>query len=209
MAHKFKKRLGKLDAICAKLKLNTVPKAAEDTELWTLPVTNVSNNSSVPSNSILNQEFSNINNNVVGKKDLNTSPESLIENGEIALDFSCNTKKSIRENSVDNDEKDLTDAPENNEKTSDDKTSVDRSNPTENESKAGSNKRKRKSAVPRSISQVKDFYDEKDEKDELEEYEINNLNTDFPPEEESDHNHIPKCLNFDQTESASKSNTAG
>ncbi|XP_052286686.1 zinc finger protein castor homolog 1-like [Dreissena polymorpha] len=188
MAHKFKKRLGKLDAICAKLKLNTVPKAAEDTELWTLPVTNVSNNSSVPSNSILNQEFSNINNNVVGKKDLNTSPESLIENGEIALDFSCNTKKSIRENSVDNDEKDLTDAPENNEKTSDDKTSVDRSNPTENESKAGSNKRKRKSAVPRSISQVKDFYDEKDEKDELEEYEINNLNTDFPPEEESDHN---------------------
>lgn len=52
-----------------------------------------------------------------------------------------------------------------------------------------SSRRKRKSAVPRNINQVRDRIDQIDDidnKDELAEYTLNNQNTDFPPENESD-----------------------
>ncbi|XP_071146586.1 zinc finger protein castor homolog 1-like isoform X3 [Mytilus edulis] len=54
---------------------------------------------------------------------------------------------------------------------------------------SSSSRRKRKLAVPRNINQVRDRIDQIDdfdEKDELAQYTINNQNTTFPPENESD-----------------------
>ena len=54
---------------------------------------------------------------------------------------------------------------------------------------SSSSRRKRKLSVPRNINQVRDFVDkidDIDEKDELAEYTLNNQNTTFPPENESD-----------------------
>lgn len=54
---------------------------------------------------------------------------------------------------------------------------------------SSTSRRKRKSAVPRNINQVRDKIDQIDEfnsKDELAEYALNNQNTNFPPENESE-----------------------
>ncbi|WAR13855.1 CAS-like protein [Mya arenaria] len=182
MAHIYKRKLGKLDAICAKLKLNSSPDSPDEEKSLSNSIVNGEEKENTVDRIETAVASSNINNNIIGKEDLNNT-ETEIDNTQEdsnsqALDFTIKPKLNINIGDI-GDENDSLDQRN-------DEKSTENEQPENTNQSSSSNRRKRKAAVPRSLTQVKDYYGHLDEKDELAEYEINNLNTNFPPEDYED-----------------------
>lgn len=188
MALTARRKPCKLDAICAKLKqINSQEQTKEEDER------EVSSDICKPGKDLTAESPTDLskkcsNNNIIGKADLNKIDDEII--GSNGLDLSKKTKEnSVREINGDKEEKTATlkTPPESKpvEKTekesviSDSKIVTPKS--VRREVVVGSGRRKR--GIPRSISQVREFYDQVDSKEELADYEINNQNTNFPPDD--------------------------
>ncbi|XP_045161717.2 zinc finger protein castor homolog 1-like [Mercenaria mercenaria] len=185
------RKLCKLDAICAKLKqISSKEQTKQDEEK---AVINDRNNVARNREDIVEELPTDLsvkcaNNNIIGKADLNTlDGDNVDSNG---LDLSKRVKiDPPTENNHENGVKTVivkkdyeTDVANDAEDRSSDrcfKSAI--ADNSKGKPVMGSGRRKR--AIPRSISQVRDFYDNVDSKDELAEYEINNQNTNFPPED--------------------------
>lgn len=202
MAFKLGRKLGKLDAICANLKLkqNSCIDTAEPEEKSAIAKT-LTNGAlddaaaSAPTDLSLR---SNNNNNIVGKADLNSLEE---DEGENAVkSFTEKDATELYDKPLDmcavNDnggDEDISIPAEETDKDSPIINCKDKSIELKEMVNAMREKKRakvmpvstsrRKSRKPKSITQVRDFHNQLDEKDELAEYEINNQNTDFPPED--------------------------
>ena len=178
------RKLCKLDAICAKLKNKGPSNAVEiDRE-----ESREREDDEVP------QDLSSkcLNNNIIGKVDLHTV--NLAQNGtadnlhKSSNVFHSETADSnyAAENKTENSAL-VPESPPGGTVSSTNNSVTPYNKRTGFFHDVGSSRRKsRKASTPRNIAQVRDMYDNTDEKDELAEYEINNLNTDFPPEESED-----------------------
>lgn len=213
MAFKLGRKLGKLDAICANLKLkqNGTSDSGEVEAEKSLRNGSPTPAADAPADLSLRSN----NNNIIGKADLNSmdDDESGIDEGRTAdegLDYSikqnhsaetmatqlsdlpakaaCHLPSSNDSKSEMTDDHSCKDSKaDNKEKSSIELKQMVNAMREKRKCKAipvGTSRRKsRKSTVPRSITQVRDMYDQLDDKDELSEYEINNQNTNFPPED--------------------------
>ena len=207
MAHIYKRKLGKLDAICAKLKQNTNADSPTEENSDTSFAANGINGATVLNNANVPHSGSKDNNNVIGKADLNSN--EIASSMPEALDFSkkdtktpetLSISKSSNADSTNLEERSSTenerkDIESKTDETEDEVESVadDKMKTQGNTDSQSSNRRKRKSAAPRSIVQVKNLYDNLDERDDLADYEINNLNTNFPPDDNDKDERLDKA----------------
>ena len=178
------RKLCKLDAICAKLKQISNKEQTKLTEENNASGVADEKEGLVPKD--LSAKCSN--NNIIGKADLNTLDNENVDSNGLDLSKKVKIDPSIEkdsENGADSAVKDKDhEATSTNNVISVNNSREMKSFITETSKvkpAVGSGRRKR--AIPRSISQVRDFYDHVDSKDELAEYEINNQNTNFPPED--------------------------
>ena len=224
MAFKLGRKLGKLDAICANLKLKTQQScpsengALESGEVGEVDddveeaktLTNGSPTPAADAPADLSRRSNN--NNVIGKADLNSMDDEEMSDNEV-LDFTMRPNH-VSETNVNNDcdnrtmmeagEDDMAEGGEVDDAEDEcgmdsqykvncrDTSSIElkqmvnamrEKRKTKGPSVSTSRRKSRKSTIPRSITQVRDYYDQLDDKDELAEYEINNQNTNFPPDD--------------------------
>ncbi|KAL3862322.1 hypothetical protein ACJMK2_008299 [Sinanodonta woodiana] len=184
------RKLRSLDAICAKLKqeAESTPDSNEEENSQDVPKIKEAEtngkNEDKEENEYVEQDVNEI------KKNLN----------ETGTKFDLTKVKKVAKENIENGIKNDKEAHENFDKETEGCEKEECSNTKTNESKIlehsqnvdstpteyNCRKGRRKASTPRSITQVQKLYNQFDidEKDELAEYEINNLNTNFPPDDE-------------------------